>query len=146
MTSLFEHPPPSGRTEASFLLRLPDYPVAFEASVGIGDGSLSEGVLFVLGVNWAEMASIEMLPSRWENLTVDLSGLEGRTVVLTLQTDPDGRDYYDWAAWGEPRIVALGHRGPLQLLLMLMILLLVPVRVRRTLISKGSSGKGHEEA
>ena len=39
--ALFEHPPPSGRTEASFLLRLPDRPVALKTSVGIRDGSLS---------------------------------------------------------------------------------------------------------
>lgn len=145
MHGLFEHPPPSGRTEASFLLRLPDYPVAFQSSVGVRDGSLSEGVLFILGINWDQVASVRMLPSRWKNLTLDLSGLEGRTVVLTLQTDPDGRDYYDWAAWGEPRIIAVRDGAPLQLLPVI-ILLLVRVRGRHTLISRGPPGKGHGEA
>jgi len=103
--SLFEHPPPAGRTEASFLLDLPREPVAFRTSVGIRDGSLSEGVLFILGVNWKEVATMEMLPSCWENLSVDLSPYAGETILLSLETDPDGWDYYDWAAWGEPRIV-----------------------------------------
>ena len=107
MQSLFEHPPPSGRTEASFILKLPDSPTILKTKVGIRDGSLSEGVVFVVEVNCKEVESLEVLPSGWTDLTVDLSRYRNQTVLLALQTDPDGWDYYDWAAWGTPQIVSV---------------------------------------
>jgi tetratricopeptide (TPR) repeat protein len=44
---------------------------------------------------------------RWHDLELDLAPWAGRTVVLGLVTTsgPMGDDHYDWAGWGEPRIV-----------------------------------------
>lgn len=108
---LFEHTPPSGATCASFLLDLPQGQVTLETGIGIADGSLSTGVLFIVRVNFREVARVEMLPSYWKDLTVDLSPWAGGKVLLALETDPDGMDYYDWAAWGEPRMAAISEIG-----------------------------------
>lgn len=106
---LFEHTPPSGTTCASFLLDLPQGAVELQTGIGIADGSLSTGVLFIVRVNFGEVSRVEMLPSYWKEITVDLSQWAGEKVLLSLETDPDGVDYYDWAAWGEPRIVAISE-------------------------------------
>jgi tetratricopeptide (TPR) repeat protein len=44
---------------------------------------------------------------RWHQVEVNLSEWAGRTVTITFATDsgPRGNADYDWAGWGEPRIV-----------------------------------------
>jgi hypothetical protein len=44
---------------------------------------------------------------RWHDHDLDLSSWAGEPVTLTLVTDPgpNGDDRYDWAGWGDPRIV-----------------------------------------
>jgi hypothetical protein len=48
---------------------------------------------------------------RWHPRSVDLSDWAGRTVSITFSTDPGpvGDAHYDWAGWGEPRIVPAGR-------------------------------------
>jgi len=43
----------------------------------------------------------------WQSHTVDLSAYAGQTVSLTLETGsgPAGNNQFDWAGWGEPRLV-----------------------------------------
>lgn len=44
---------------------------------------------------------------KWHDREIDLSQWAGQTVTITLATGPgpNGDDRYDWAGWGEPRIV-----------------------------------------
>jgi tetratricopeptide (TPR) repeat protein len=44
---------------------------------------------------------------RWHDREIDLSPWVGQTVTITFATGPgpNGDDRYDWAGWGEPRIV-----------------------------------------
>jgi hypothetical protein len=44
---------------------------------------------------------------KWQDREVDLSQWTGQNVTITLATGPgpNGDDRYDWAGWGEPRIV-----------------------------------------
>ena len=44
---------------------------------------------------------------RWHPHTVDLSACAGQTVTLVFETStgPAGDHRYDWAGWGEPRLL-----------------------------------------
>lgn len=48
---------------------------------------------------------------KWNNRVLDLSPWSGQVVTLTLSTGPgpNGDDRYDWAGWGEPRILQSGN-------------------------------------
>ncbi|NLF73922.1 MAG: hypothetical protein GX575_33350 [Candidatus Anammoximicrobium sp.] len=101
---LFAHPPNHGRTIAYLPLTLPNQPLKLSCAIGVRDGSTSEGVVFAVEANGAELARRRMVPGAWETLTVDLSDLAGKPVVLGLVTDSDGTYSCDWACWGEPVI------------------------------------------
>ncbi len=100
------HPPDGGVSRADFPLRLPDQPAVLTGFTGIRDGSKSEGVRFIVEVNGQSLLDRHMLPSSWQPLNVDLADYAGKPVVLTLKVDSEGSFAYDWAAWGEPRLVA----------------------------------------
>ena len=48
---------------------------------------------------------------RWHSHAIDLAPWSGRTVTITFATTPgpEGDDRYDWAGWGDPRIVQPAH-------------------------------------
>jgi hypothetical protein len=50
---------------------------------------------------------------RWHPHVVDLSGYAGQTVTLVFETGtgPAGDYRYDWAGWGEPRLVLSLSKG-----------------------------------
>ncbi|MBU0606564.1 MAG: hypothetical protein KKI08_01705, partial [Armatimonadetes bacterium] len=100
----FAHPPSQGQTRMDFPVRLPAGVRRFSASVGLRDGSKSDGCLFILEVTGRELARKLMLPGRWEELTADLSAYAGQAVLLSLVTDADKSFTFDWGAWGEPRV------------------------------------------
>lgn len=98
------HPPNRGRTLMEFPLVLPPEARRFRASVGLRDGSLSRGCLFIVQVSGEEAARRSVMPGAWHDLEADLRPWAGKPVVLSLITDADGDHYYDWAVWGEPRV------------------------------------------
>ena len=100
----FAHPPDQGQTRLEFPIQLPARPASFHAAVGLRDGSVSEGCLFIIEVSGKEVARQLVVPGQWHEMTVDLAAWTGRLVVLSLVTDSDTTHYYDWAAWGDPRL------------------------------------------
>lgn len=44
---------------------------------------------------------------KWHDQQVDISRWAGQTITITFATGPgpNGDDHYDWAGWGEPRLV-----------------------------------------
>lgn len=98
------HPPNRGRTLMEFPVLLPPEARRFHASIGLRDGSLSRGCLFIVQVSGEEVARRSILPGGWHDLEADLSPWAGGPVVLSLITDSDGDHGYDWAVWGEPRV------------------------------------------
>jgi len=101
---LFAHPPNQGRTIAYIPVTLPSQPSHLSCAIGVRDGSTSEGVVFAVEANGAELARRHILPGAWETLSIDLSDLAGKPVVLGLVTDSDGSFSCDWACWGEPMV------------------------------------------
>jgi hypothetical protein len=100
------HPPDRGTTTIHLPMRLPAAPGRFMAYTGLGDGSKSGGVGFVVEVNGREVARQRRLPGGWEPMEADLSPWAGKDIVLSLTTDADGPFNFDWGLWGEPRILA----------------------------------------
>ena len=103
--ALHAHPPANGRMVVDYLLRLPPTPARLEAFAGIRDGSNSAGVGFIVQINGREACSAQLRPGAWKAMTADLTRHAGQTIVLSLITDAMGDFSFDWAAWGEPRIV-----------------------------------------
>ena len=63
------------------------------------------GVRFAMEVNGIERAGQLVTPGAWESLEVDLSPWTQQPIVLSLVTDSAGPFSFDWAVWGEPRVV-----------------------------------------
>ncbi len=104
--ALHVHPPPNGQMVVDYLLRLPPTPVRVVAFAGIRDGSKSRGVGFRVKVNGLELWTADLPSGSWKPAEVDLSRYAGQTIVLSLVTDALGDFNFDWAVWGEPRMVA----------------------------------------
>ncbi|MDH7601667.1 MAG: hypothetical protein QHI38_05915 [Armatimonadota bacterium] len=116
--AIFAHPPWIGGVGYSWgvmrTIQLPDTDCELRTSIGIRDGGgWSDGVVFtVLAVDeegrehplfselWAER--------QWKEVSVNLSRFRGRKIAIKFITDvgPNDNSNADWAAWGDPRIVA----------------------------------------
>jgi hypothetical protein len=106
--ALHAHPPQSGWMVVDYLLRLPPTPARLVTAAGIRDGSNSHGVGFRVTVNGRELWAADLRPGAWKPVEADLARYAGQTVVLRLITDSLGDFSFDWAVWGEPRIVTKG--------------------------------------
>lgn len=100
------HPPNGGRTSVDYLLQLPDKkPLALSFAVGLRDGSLSTGVIFLVEANGQELYRQRVTrPDGWHPGEVDLSQFAGKELLLSLIVDSDGPYNYDWATWAEPML------------------------------------------
>jgi hypothetical protein len=108
------HPPQRGQTHIDFLLTLPNEPLQLTGFAGIRDGAegKGQGVGFRVEVNGERVWSADVKPGGdWTPFHVSLAPFAGRTVVLTLITDSLGGYDYDWAHWGELKIVSAAPRG-----------------------------------
>ncbi len=105
-SGLLQHPPNHGRTMAAYLMRLPEQPARFTASIGLRDGSKSDGVRFRVEVNGSQLADHLITPGVWHPVEADLSLWAGKPIVLSLVTDSEGSHQFDWAVWGQPQITA----------------------------------------
>ncbi|MHB8864315.1 MAG: DUF6259 domain-containing protein [Pirellulaceae bacterium] len=101
---LIVHPPNHGRTLAVYLVTLPAQPARLVTSVGLREGSKSEGVEVSIEVNGSPLVHRLITPGAWHDLDVDLTHWAGQPVVLGLVTDSAGPFNYDWTGWGEPRL------------------------------------------
>jgi len=121
------------RDERSAMFQHPTSSIAFH-NVSIGEGTLLEfaitlraeawtragdGVRFAVDVIDSEGENPEVYSRyidpkhiaderRWIEASVDLSDFSGQDVSVIFRTSPgpEGNAYFDWSAWGEPRLVS----------------------------------------
>jgi hypothetical protein len=118
--AIFEHPLPEGDASIEFVLSLPevseDEVLALIFDIGLRDGVRFDdpqapfnGVRFAVEVNGRRVFQEELYECRWRSNLVDLSEFAGEPVKIRLITNcnGEGNANYDWALWGDPRIISL---------------------------------------
>ena len=100
----------SGDTFGEFALTLPDSPdIHLEFYMGLWEGSQnSDGVTFIVSVQGDEIFHQHYNQQKWQPVTLDLSPYRGEFVKLRFTTTPgpNGNASWDWAVWGEPKIIS----------------------------------------
>ena len=100
----------SGDTFGEFTLTLPDSPdIRLEFYMGLWEGSEnSDGVTFTVSVQDNEIFRQHYNQQQWQPITLNLSPYRGRIVKLRFTTSPgpNGNASWDWAVWGEPKIIS----------------------------------------
>ena len=88
-------------------------------SAGMGDGLKTDdpdhpfdGVKFSVRVNGKETFAADLKETKWIDGAVDLSASAGEQIEVVFATDSKENTNYDWAAWGEPRILRLSKNVP----------------------------------
>lgn len=74
---------------------------------------LFDGVRFIVQVNNMQLYSVNCIRQNWTPFRVDLSAYAGKTVTISLLTDPNKRSNFDWAIWGNPQIIIKGRPSPM---------------------------------
>ena len=107
------HPPWQGLTGNAFgewELSLPESPrVRLEYDIGLQDGSEnSDGVTFIVSVQGNEIFRQHHNAQRWKHISLDMTPYRGQRVKLRFTTTPGpkGNTGWDWARWGQPKIVS----------------------------------------
>ena len=109
------HAPPfyqggSGDTFGEFALPMPDSAdIQLQFSIGLWEGSeRSDGVTFIVSVAGDEIFRQHHNQQKWHPITLDLSPYRGKLVKLRFTTTPgpNGNASWDWAVWGEPKIIS----------------------------------------
>lgn len=106
LDGLFAHPPNHGRTQIDIPLTLPTSPAELHTFAGIRDGAKSDGAIFAIQANGADLFRESIEPGAWREIVCDLKPYTGKPAVIALITDSDGSHSSDWACWGEPIIRA----------------------------------------
>jgi len=118
--SLFEHPQtPARPARVDYELALPAAKdgslILFAFSIAIADGTKwdagADGVRFQVAVDGEVLFTEEAKQNRWRDAAVDLTAHAGRRIRLSLLTHAIGNTSYDWAVWGNPRVILFGG-GP----------------------------------
>ena len=111
--AIHAHPPyqgASGDTFGEFTFALPESPkINLEFDIGLLDGSEdSDGVTFIVSVQGDEIFRQHHHEQLWERVILNLTRYSGENIVLRFTTNPGptGNIGWDWAVWGEPKIVA----------------------------------------
>ena len=109
---IFAHPPyrdGSGDTFGEFTLQLPnDSKIHLDFYIGLKEGSeKSDGVEFIVAVQDNQIFSELYNRQEWYHISLDLSPYSGQNITLRFTTTPgpNGNAIYDWAVWGEPKLV-----------------------------------------
>jgi len=122
--ALHQHPTGSEDATITYSLKLPDKPagaqIAFVGWSCVLDTVLKEdknkianGVRFMVRVNGQPLFRRDQMPGNWLPVVVPLDEHAGKTMELELVTSAiDGKTNYDWAYWGEPRVMVLPPGGP----------------------------------
>jgi hypothetical protein len=109
--ALWEHPPLSGAAILSYAVPIPPHLRALKLKffVGIRDGSQLPGdryVAFRVVVNGWKLWSAIKNSRGWEEYTVTMPELASDVARIEFQTDGLGDHRWNWAVWGEPRLIA----------------------------------------
>ncbi|MGV3772640.1 MAG: hypothetical protein ACO1QB_07045, partial [Verrucomicrobiales bacterium] len=114
MPALFQHPRHPGLTaKVTFRQSLPSVSpgekIILSSSIAISDGvklgTLEDGVGFSIQIDGKSIFQAKTRETRWHPFAVDLTEFAGKTVDLLLLTDALQNTAYDWALWGQPRIL-----------------------------------------
>ena len=107
-----------GDTFGEFTLPLPDSPdIRLNFYIGLWEGSeRSDGVTFIVSVQDEDIFRQHYNQQKWQPVTLNLSPYQGRIVKLRFITTPgpDGNASWDWAVWGEPKIISPPDNSPIK--------------------------------
>ena len=112
-TAIDTHPPYQGISGDAFgewTISLPKRPnIRLKFDIGLRDGSEgSDGVTFTVSVEDDEIFREHYNAQRWRHFSLDLTRYQNQPVTLRFTTTPGpaGNGAWDWAVWGEPKIVS----------------------------------------
>ena len=100
----------SGDTFGEWTLSLPNSPnIRLEFDIGLAGGSEnSDGVTFIVSVQGDEIFRQHHTEQKWEHIRLDLTAYQSEDIKLRFTTNPGPEENtgWDWAVWGEPKIVS----------------------------------------
>ena len=115
------HPPWQGISGDAFGewdLSLPDSShIRLEFDIGLAEGSEnSDGVTFIVSAQGDEIFRRHHTEQKWEQIHLDLTTYRGEDIKLRLTTNPGPKKDtgWDWARWGEPKIVSVPSDIPVK--------------------------------
>jgi len=112
--ALFEHPLDGSKpARVEYDLSLPEVRdgnalvFAFDIAIadGIKQGTGEDGVRFRVEVDGRVLFDQSTVELRWQSFALDLTEFAKSKVRLALLTDAVGNTAYDWAVWGNPRVL-----------------------------------------
>jgi len=116
------HPPWQGIGGDAFGewdLSLPDSShIRLEFDIGLAEGSEnSDGVTFIVFVQGDEIFRRHYAEQKWEHINLNLTPYRGQHIKLRFTTHPGPRENtgWDWARWGEPKIVSAPSDMPVKI-------------------------------
>ncbi len=109
--ALWEHPPLAGAAVISYVIPIPPnlHGLSLKFYTGIRDGSqlpADRYVAFRLMVNGWKLWSAVKNSRTWEEYIVPMPELSSDVARIEFQTDGLGDHRWNWAAWGEPKLIA----------------------------------------
>ncbi len=123
--ALFEHPPAEGYARIQYEVTLPQVEsnenLILHFSIGLRDGvdfelphTKPDGVQFAIEISDECRFESVSEACQWDEHLIDLSDFAGSTVQVAFLTNCNGAGNtdYDWALWGNPRVLKL-TRTPL---------------------------------
>jgi len=110
--AIWQHPPVKGESVLEYQVQAPmDAEILkMKFAAGVRDGALlsdENQVAFRVRVNGRLLWTHLKNESNWEDFLIDLPTLAGQTAVIQLITDALGNSRWNWAVWGEPRVIGL---------------------------------------
>lgn len=122
--SLFQHPVVGTQpSTVSYQLELPrstgSQKLFLVTDTGLGDGiqweqSDADGVRFLIRINNQVVLDQHVTESKWIHHCIDLNSFQNRKIKVDFVTLPGKNTAYDWASWGEPRILLFNNSIPIQ--------------------------------
>ena len=124
--AIFEHPRAEGNARIEYELILPeladDEQLILHFSIGLRDGvdfdyplTKPDGVRFAIEISREQRFEGFAIACQWEEHVLNLSKDAGRQIQVAFLTDCNGvgNTNYDWAVWGNPRLLKLSHASSL---------------------------------
>ena len=118
--ALFEHPPAEGYARIQYEVTLPEVEsnenLILHFSIGLRDGvdfelphTKPDGVQFAIEISDERRFEGVSEDCQWEERLIDLSDCAGSKVQVAFLTNCNGagNTNYDWALWGNPRVLKL---------------------------------------
>jgi hypothetical protein len=110
-TALWEHPPVRGSAVITYAVPIPpdQHRLALRFATGIRDGAELPNdrfVAFRVLVNGWKLWSAVKNSHAWEEFRVELPAINSDVMRVQFETDGLGDHRWNWAVWGEPKLVS----------------------------------------